>query len=146
MNPNPYLMLPLFIIMAILITFVIVCCYIKLLSVIRDKLWKRLYKVSETRSDTRQNSCIEVRCVYYFDSIHQFVNASMSNIFRVIKDFIRIKTIYKQSYDCNYSRCNESPNTNFKRSFPFRMFGVRHCKETNTDVSSSQPKKNDTGK
>lgn len=110
----------------LLIGFVIVVLYVKLLSVV-DKYYGNsiraffhlnqtnsnslLHDVSKTRSNGRQDSYIEICCIYCFDKTNDFLN---TNIFRrisgVIKYFVRKLPISDNSHakdkSCNPKYCD----------------------------------------
>lgn len=73
------LLITIFLISAI-ITFVTVCCYIKLLAVASRKLRYALYKVDEAMSDVKQGSCLESFCIRCFDKTHKYVRSQFEEI------------------------------------------------------------------
>ena len=132
---NGILLLIAIFLIAIIITFVVLCCYIKLLSILAGRLRQALNKVSEARSDARKESSIEVCCIYCFDSTYDFLNSHIfRRIGRVIKYFIRHKPISNNR--CNgYDECScEYHNTDFKSSLP----------EHRSSITPYQPNANKT--
>ena len=115
-------------IVAIIMTFVFLCIYLKLLSVIANKLNYSFHKTGEARGNTRQDSRIEVCCIYCFDKSHDFLNTHVfRRVCRVIKYFIRHKPISDNS--CNgYNECSrEYHNTDVESSLPEHR--IKHSKK-----------------
>ena len=106
-------------VVAIIITFVVLCAYLKLLSVIASKLNYRFHKAGEARGNTRQDSRIEVCCIYCFDKSHDFLNTHVfRRVCRVIKYFIRHKPISDNSCNGYDEGGREYCNTDFESSLP----------------------------
>lgn len=122
---------------AIIITFVFLCVYLKLLSVIADKLSYRFHKTSETRSKSRQDSRIEVYCIKCFDKTYYSFYSSVSFIGRVIKNLIRYKLINKNGYDSEDGRSDKYLEGNAEGFLPVGF----HCKSI---ISGKQPNANST--
>ena len=71
---------------AVAITFIVLCVYIKLLSYVAGKLRQVFYNVSETRSNTRKESSIEICCIQCFDKAYYGLHSSVGFIRGVIKN------------------------------------------------------------
>ena len=103
---------------AIIITFIVLCCYIKLLAIVADKLKQALNKVSETRSDARKESSIEVCCIKCFDKTYHVLYTYMSLVGITIKKFIWNKEIGKNSYNSEKECSDKNRNRNDKSFLP----------------------------
>ena len=102
-----------------LITFVVVCCYIKFLALIASKLRQTLYKVGEPRSNARQDSCLENCCIKCFDKAHYFLYTYVRFIGRTVKNLIRYKYIGENSHNAKEKCGNKYRNGYVKGSLPF---------------------------
>ncbi|MBA7631832.1 hypothetical protein ES703_39368 [subsurface metagenome] len=131
-----FLLIAIFLISAI-ITFVILCCYIKFLAVTSRKLRHALYKVSEARSDARKDSSIEICCIQCFDSTYNILYTYWGLVCRAIKDFIWNKGIGKNSYNSEKECGDKNRNGNVKSFLPSRS-------HINRIISRKQPNANNT--
>ena len=104
------------IIISIIIAFMIMCIYIKTLSVIANKLRQHFKKIGYSRGDARPESKFEICLIYCFDKTYNFSNAYMSNIIRIIKDLIRNKPVSDYSHDSSDSSSYKYPDSDIKSS------------------------------
>ena len=93
-------------IVAIILTFVFLCIYLKLLSVIAQKLQYRFHKEGKARSNARQDSRIEVCCIYCFDKAYHILYTYWGLVCSAIKYLIWNKPIGENSYD-SQKQCND---------------------------------------
>jgi len=115
--------IPLFIfigivILSVMITFVFLCVYLKLLSVMARKLTHRFHKEGKTRSNTRQDSRIEICCIYCFDKTYDRLNTYWRCICRAVKNVIGNKDIRKYSYNGKDEGCDKNANGDSESPLP----------------------------
>ena len=107
-------------IIAVIITFVVLCCYIKLLAFMAGKLRQTFNKIGEPRSDARQESCVEVCCIKCFDKAYYFLYTCVRFIRRAIKHLIWYKCIGDNSHNGKEECGNKYRNGYVKGSLPAR--------------------------
>ena len=102
------------VILSIILTIILLICYLKLLSVIGNKLQPYSRKqVSDTRCDSRKESEIIVCGVYCFDKAYNSFNTYIiARISRIIKNFIWHKPISNNGSNSNEQCWCKSDNTN----------------------------------
>ena len=104
---------------AIIITFVFLCAYLKLLSVIANKLNYSFHKAGEARGNTKQDSRIEVCCIYCFDkTYHFFYTCVFSRISGVVKYIIGSKPVCENGNNSYSKGSAKYNNTYLKGSVP----------------------------
>jgi len=98
-------------ILSAIATFILLVIYIKALSVLSERLKKLFPDIGNQRSKKRQDSKIEVCCIYYFDNAYNFLKSKIVGISRVFRNAY----IHCNRHDENKEGNSEYSNRNFER-------------------------------
>lgn len=104
---------------SIVIAFVILCAYIKALSLLGEKLRQHLEKIKKSRSDARPESKLEICVIYCFDKAYDFSNTYMSYIIRIVKDLIGNKPVSNYSHNSRNTSSNKNSDSDIKSPLSF---------------------------
>lgn len=97
-------------VLSAMVTFILLVFYIKALSVLSERLKKLFPNIGNQRSKKRQDSKIEVCCIYYFDNAYDFLKTKIVGISRVFGDAY----IHGNRHDENKEGNSEYGNRNSK--------------------------------